>query len=680
MGFADLKNDFVGAFENAANAFGFGNGLKYPASLSGVTNVIDENDRSWKKSLGYSFKVVRVTAEGQIKEASAAADDGGGILGGLLGGGKESWQEFILQINPQELVQDEIFAIEVTPTFSGVFVEHQGITLKDIRISGTTGLSPNRQGLSGSYPQSGRPVSGAGRSGYAEFHELRNYIRTYVEAKRNDLGKKSGELRLIWTNFKDHESLFVEPQKFTMKRTKDKPFLYDYDIQMKAIGVADFKPKSGDFFDILDSILEGIGDLILTGTKLIQGSSDFLERVESEIVATVINPALNIRDGLRARQQFGTRIDSIEARLSRLTIKSLQEKVDATSDNANDFLGRDTETFNAAKGRVKTFNKTLSRPPTDQELRGLNGLMTLRKALDHLLKQKDLYEDFLGDKATKINEVYVNSRLQKLLDTLKGERLALETRLATAQARADTTGAAQITSELEGLAIQAASFDIKPIGYKSISLSRQAITKAVEGQDTIQTIAARYLGDVDRWKDIVLLNNLVEPYIDQSGTAPAGKGVLRPGDIIFIPSAGGRDVSGVTDGFDAPISKNLSNAEKKLGIDLKLNSEFDLEMSSIGDLELTASTENVAQALTLKLLYNPGDLKRHPEIGTDLMIGAKSTNTQLIANQIRSSMLADPRVNSVIYVEVTQESNTIRVNMILSLIGLQQPVPLQIEV
>jgi hypothetical protein len=689
VGFADLKNNLVGSISNAASLLGIGGGLKYPTSLARVTNVIDENDRSWKKSLGYSFKVVRVDdkgvmSTGSVGDAGLASGGFGGFVDSLTGGGSgDSWQEFVLQINPQELTQDEIFAIEVTPTFSGVFVEHQGITLKDIRIAGTTGLSPNRTGTSGSYPTSGRPVAGAGRSGYAEFHELRNYIRTYVEAKRNDVGKGSGELRLVWTNFRDHESLFVEPQKFTMKRSKSKPFLYDYDIQLKAIGIADFRPKSGGFFELLDSILEGIGDIITTGTKLIQGSSDFIERVESEVTSTIINPALAIRDALRAQQQFGRRATASIQRLNRLSVQRLRQKIVDTSDNANDFLGRDTDVYNEAKGRIKTQGTTssISREATPEEMKALNGLKTLRSALDHIIKEKALFRDAVSDGTATVNQAYASSRLQKLLSELKDEQQVLLKEQATAKQRADTARVASTTAALQALAEEAASFTSKPIGFKAIKLSKQATTKTIDGNDTIQMIAGRYLGDVDRWKDIAILNNLVDPYIDQSGTTPAGKGVLRPGDIVFIPRAGGGEIPGsVSEGFDAPVTKNLTAAEKKLGVDLKINEDFDLVVSNIGDFELSSATENVAQALTLKLLYSSGDLKRHPEIGTDLQVGGKSPNIQLIANQIRSSMSTDPRVSSVIYVEVIQESNVLRLNIILSLVGLQQPVPLQIEV
>jgi hypothetical protein len=190
MGLASIVSNLQGALDTALNAIGFGPNAPYPSEIADrVSNKIEEDDKSWRKSLGYGFQVVRVSSTGAVSEAA-------------------DWKEFILQINPQELSQDEIFAIQVTPTYSGVLVEHQGTTLKDINISGTTGLSPNRR-EGGAFPQSGRPVLASGHSGYKEFHDLRTYIRTYVEQKRDDPDKSAGELRLIWRNLRDKEDLFV---------------------------------------------------------------------------------------------------------------------------------------------------------------------------------------------------------------------------------------------------------------------------------------------------------------------------------------------------------------------------------------------------------------------------------------------------------------------------------------
>ena len=135
MGFFDVIKSVSSQIQDAFTSIGgkpSENSKNYPSEWEKVTNQPNYTDGTWKTSKGYSFSVVKV----QGNKILATNKDWG-------------WRPFDLQINPQELSQDEIFAIQVTPTLRGVLVEHQGSTLKDITISGTTGLSPmRREGIS----------------------------------------------------------------------------------------------------------------------------------------------------------------------------------------------------------------------------------------------------------------------------------------------------------------------------------------------------------------------------------------------------------------------------------------------------------------------------------------------------------------------------------------------------
>ncbi len=141
--FNSIANNLTGAFNSLLNRNPDNPSSRYPQNLanqvaiSKVTNQPEYNQAHWRESKGYVFDVVKAYPNGKTEVAPG-------------------WQPFRLQINPQELSQDEIFAIEVTPTFRGVIVEHHGTVLKDINISGTTGISPNaREG--GKKKNSGDP-------------------------------------------------------------------------------------------------------------------------------------------------------------------------------------------------------------------------------------------------------------------------------------------------------------------------------------------------------------------------------------------------------------------------------------------------------------------------------------------------------------------------------------------
>jgi len=669
MGLADIKNDVVGTIDNVGALFGFGS-HPYPdkdssVKLPLVTNVkVDENDQAWRKSLGYGFKVVRVNKNGKIKDA-------------------EGWTDFILQINPQELTQDEVFAIEVTPTFSGVLVEHQGITIKDITISGTTGLSPKRRGPAGAYPQSGAPAFGtAGRSGYYEFQELRSYFRVYVEQKRNDPQADQGELRMIWQNFKDHEDLFVVPQKFTMTRSASKAHLYDYTINMKAIGIAEME-ETGSWYDLtnIDNFIEDINDALIAGTKILEGGLSFLERIERDIRNTIIEPVREVAQFTQDWRASGGRYMALRERaetLSLANIKELFENTVRVSENVNDFIGRDMDAYNAAKGRIPTLPGSEDRTTADEELEIVNSLKKIGKALWLMQVDNKMFEPSTDDFSDQVEETYNEA---KYVEQKRANQKELESKRAeedSLRVTGDIVAANALAEEIEELEQTETQKLSESSAKLALLKTKTARIVKIDDGDNIQILAGRHLDSVDRYKELIILNGLNPPYVD---TTPIEEdpvrvaGVLRPGDQIYIPQSGlPSDLRGAAKNRDYPITEGLSEAQKNFGVDIQLTDEFDLAVSNTQDLKLIAGSDNVGQAIVVKLLLDVGALKRHPEIGTDLQIGRKTTVAQRTVGQIRSTLFADSRIESIIYVSVRQEGNATIPELSLRLKGIDQPV------
>jgi hypothetical protein len=127
------------------------------------------------------------------------------------------------------------------------------------------------------------------------------------------------------------------------------------------------------------------------------------------------------------------------------------------------------------------------------------------------------------------------------------------------------------------------------------------------------------------------------------------------------------------------ITKDLSEAEKNLGVDLKLSQDGDLEISNLKDLKLVAGGQNAAQAVRLKLEIEPGGLIYHPEIGTGLRIGEKSASAFEIKMQILNSLSSDPRFEKV-FVNVSIFGGTVIVDMRVTLSNTGIEVPLQFAV
>jgi len=600
-------------------ATNFGNGIlailgmgqdastKYPSVYNKYTNKPNYKDGTWRESQGYAFHVVRVLKD-QINAAASKA---------------EGWQEFRLQINPQELQQDEIFAIEVTPTFRGVVVEHQGTILKNIRMSGTTGVSPMRV-EGGANKRTGKPVIANGHSGFEEFHELRSYIRAYAEAKRQDQKNATGELRLVWKNFKDSEYLFVEPQEFSLKRSASRATLYDYEIVLKGIGIANGVSKpEGDNYGFIGDIVDVVGrasELVYTARQVISGGISTIRRFEADVENTLLRPLSDINTALLAikggREQFFG-----EFGITRRFLENFKSEIGRIENNFNDAIGRNMTEYNTAAGRTSTV-VGVSRQSTHEELRILNAFNKAKRGVSIILSERGLFDKDLSQNNEIINKTY-NGQIS-LID-------------------------AQST--------------------KSVT---------IDGEDTIQILATRELGDPDKFRDIVTLNNLKPPYIDEAG----GSGVLKPGDSILIPQVSKTESTGVKRNKEYNITKLLSEVEKQLGVDIRLDENNDLAVSNTGDLDLLAGMDNMSQAVLIKLHLEPGDLKRHLTIGTGLKIGEKVGTSRL--NQIRDNIIgslnSDLRVEEIPYISLTQEGGTTRIEMLIKLKGLKQPVPLPITV
>lgn len=679
--FTDIVGDAAGSVTGVLSMLGSGSDL-YPTTIAEkVSNKIKENDKSWQKSLGYGFVVMRQSPAGMLIPAN-------------------DWKEYRLQINPQELSQDEMFAIEVSPTFSGVVVEHQGITLKDITMSGTTGLSPMRNNKGGANPFTGGPIMAAGHSGYKEFHDLRTYLRTYVEQKRNDTSADSfsGELRLIWRNFRDHEDLFVEPQQFTMRRSSSKPFLYDYVIKLKGVGIAQV-PKTGDWTDIIkavDSIIEDVQDGIDTATKMIDGSIDFVERVERDIRNTVLNPIRSYARALNAARVGKSRLARVNQNLvniddlamTRLKVENTREQARKAQENLTDASGGHSAEYDVAVGRTATEIEAKRR--SYNEYRAIWALKQICILCDQMTQTSLIFDKLNFDTMT-YPPLLPESMIAFYTDAKKNKKtsaiLVLKQNYESQLEMAKVTGDVALQKQIEE-AIKVLDADVQAASGQGVNpvqpMAKKAVNIKIDGGDNIQIIAAKYLGNPDRYRDLVGLNNLIPPYIDPTPIEDDPvrvPGVLRPGDIIKIP------ISGTTGGpnyipqnKDWPILNLLSDQEKAFGIDFKLTDDMDFAVTNTGEIDLAGGVENVSQGLAVKLLLESGSLKRHPEIGAGLQFGERGVDVSDINSRIISSVSTDSRVRSVIYSQIERQGNKYLVDMILGMENIDQPVPFSTKV
>ena len=129
-------------------------------------------------------------------------------------------------------------------------------------------------------------------------------------------------------------------------------------------------------------------------------------------------------------------------------------------------------------------------------------------------------------------------------------------------------------------------------------------------------------------------------------------------------------------GPETPISKTLTETEKQLGIDLRVNKDGDLVLNNLDDFELIAGGANAAQAVRLRLQIEPGGLVYHPSIGTDLQIGSKSKDAFLLKTQIIKSIIQDERFEDV-RVSVRINGGVVFVTMFVKIVNTGLQIPLE---
>lgn len=238
-GILDLANNLASATKDLAVAFGLANPEpKFPESVD-YAIVSDFQKAHWYKTPSqglYAFSVDEV-GKASVSEFPAFVENIKSLFTGFFDDGAFTFTEFNLPITPQEIQQTEDFAVSIKPTQGGSVINHSGNKFKTLIISGTTGVQPYRgmQGVNMATGNAfGQPNELKYRSGYEVFQHFRAWMRAYHQMKTKPGSEK---YRMLFRNYKDWEFLYVEPIKFTMKRSAAKPLLYDYNVVFKVLGV-----------------------------------------------------------------------------------------------------------------------------------------------------------------------------------------------------------------------------------------------------------------------------------------------------------------------------------------------------------------------------------------------------------------------------------------------------------
>lgn len=520
--------------------------------------------------------------------------------------------EFQFRVNPKSMDLDEPAAVTIRPTQGGgQFVEHQGQIYKNINITGTTGLRPNRRrgGLQ-SVNIDNRGLPSEERTGFDDLIELRNLFRAYNMAKVDN--SLAPNVLMIWKNGKEGDYFVVEPLNFRTNRDASSPLTANYTITLKTIKKLDDEmiPKVKDSYlsrksarkqrSRVNAAIQGLAESINT---LNNRQDTFLNSVASG-VSDILTPSNNLLQGLANFVNTQRRILEIP----RVTLSNLSDNI--------------TDAINSVSALAISYTSLGQRDDYSQIA---SALRTLRRAVLGVLSEDAL---FAVDPSTKIN----TKRLQ-YIDSVFGKR--------------DSGG--------------------DPLDIANEPYGSDVAQATVGSNDNIRKLAKRLLGSASRWKSLVIANDLKAPYISADGD---GIDVLRPGDNLIYPVIGTASQTSVG-AETVGKRRTLTPIEERLGRDIKISSptsaggitQYDIVVEE-GDMGTVEGKANLNQAVNIKFETEQGELPLHPFFGIKYPLGVKAPAADNFIEfdvNARATLLSDLRIGRVNSLDIGFEGNTLDV-------------------
>lgn len=451
----------------------------------------------------------------------------------------------LLSLNPQQISMREPFATAVIPTQGGgKIIESRGQIIKTATISGTTGYLPQAPDAPATSPSPppfrDRLVSGdqvedeslALISGYHEFHRLRYLFRSYGYERR--LGNT--KITLHYFDYKNEDFWRIEPEEFSMSRTAGRPYSYNYNISFKCI---EFSGGGRKLIGEGEESTDGVGS-IAGGPQIVKGGryledghftsipSGFKKKLTDHpsVFQSILRTASLVTSGLSyVKHLNGEVLRKFQGVLNVMNdVVGYFENVPDTFNTLTETPGALLAQFqNSLAGFQRTLGKyevligTAKAVYNFVTLWELNAWWLEAKVLANFLSAAVGVATPFGRDPASVNTSFTTSRMRQ------GSRTDLLKETARSRGTPDTSpflGA-------NGLGLVT---DIDGLGA-----TRSVRTEVIGTGDDIYTLARRLLGNVQRFVDLVILNDLEAPYIVANSAArPAN--TLAWGDRILIPA------------------------------------------------------------------------------------------------------------------------------------------------
>lgn len=511
---------------------------------------------------------------------------------------------YVFSVAPKAEDVDEPFATTITHTQNrGKFVESHGSIKKSLRVSGTTGLRPNKiTNKDGSF-------SPSENTGFDDIIFLRNLFRLYSDLKEDS--SFSHRLAMAWYNFKDGEYWICEPTSIRVSRNSRAPTMYDYTFTLELLSP-------------------------LRGTLLGPES-------ESDPIA-------------KKQREFGKSTTDIVASAkaaSKYTYLASQRLLTLRT-KAQLFQTKVLAPVNNVMRQVIGVRNQLVLSPTELASSSIRAVGSVLEFVDDVARTPLFVRDQLG--AVRRDAYFLTHLARRAAVSL--ERLATTPGLQT-RGTMDVEG--RFNRRANAYREQGGVPDSRPTprGPSFIGNQNAPTTFSrgvVQLGETIRDAAERLTGSANNWRILVTINDLRAPYV-ATERAP---GVLAYGDVILYPGVSSGTSGGVSTIRQSPNENSnldtspLSPNEIAYGRDVRAiindaDGMVDLAISQSGDIATVIGIPNVVQALQIKFFTEVGELPAHPRFGARISIGRKATAYTVAVDRVNAlnTLLSDTRVASV---------------------------------
>jgi hypothetical protein len=443
------------------------------------------------------------------------------------------------------------------------------------------GLADAANALAGKNQKPKSLSKDAGKStetGYYQAMLLQQFLEQYAIAKRNP---KNKHWRLVFDCPKTNESFVVTPMQYTVTKSQRSPGEHLYNMQFKAWKRVDLKKTETlrgtdkitkldpNFFQQLNEKLDRARSLMSASLNVIKAVradfrkpfdtlrkvtllakdfagiavtlADLPNQINKDITAATKKRTADLEFALNLSLDNKSR--SAQAKITAATSAIQSENQQNEGDNSDNVAdgGNGPEAknqaavspinniFNEPEGNFDFFNAVkldeLDLTPkqiaaVEDEIE-LNSLISITEVKDFIAETQNLAEDLannFGAGDEFFSEVFGKPAPKKRATPMTLEEFellsALEEAILNMNILVSTREFDDVRTEspleyVGGLA------DESGIPFNSTSTAKYLAP--VPFGLTIQEISARYLGDADRYNEIVTLNNLRSPYIDEDG-------------------------------------------------------------------------------------------------------------------------------------------------------------------